>query len=94
MLTRYLLGLRGPSLVSGAIGSGATRNTNFAIESFIASKRHDFDGDNLVLTQTDGLLALRLMLGLTGTSLAGGATVASSLLTTSAQISALVAGCR
>ena len=94
LLTRYLLGLRGPSLVSGAIGSGATRNTNFAIESFIASKRHDFDGDNLVLTQTDGLLALRLMLGLTGTSLASGATVASSLLTTSAQINALVAGCR
>jgi len=37
MLIRYLFGLRGPSLISGAIGTGATRTTAQDIETFIQS---------------------------------------------------------
>ena len=37
MLIRYLFGLRGPSLISGAIGPEATRTTAHAIETYIRS---------------------------------------------------------
>jgi hypothetical protein len=37
MLTRYLFGLRGSSLISGAIGAGATRTTAAEIEAYIQS---------------------------------------------------------
>lgn len=36
--TRYLNGLRGPSLVAGAIGAGATRTTPAQIEAYIQSR--------------------------------------------------------
>lgn len=37
MLIRYLFGLRGPALVAGAIGTGATRTTAVQIEAYIQS---------------------------------------------------------
>ena len=37
MILRYLFGLRGQSLIGGAIGSGATRTTAAAIETYIQS---------------------------------------------------------
>ena len=94
LLLRYLLGLRGADLIAGVPLAGAPRGTASLIEQFIVSKRYDLDGDNATSTYTDGLLAVRLMRGLTGTALSGGATTSSSLLTTGAQISALAVGCR
>lgn len=35
MLIRYLLGLRGPALICGAVGVGATRTAAVDIESYI-----------------------------------------------------------
>jgi len=37
LLIRYLFGLRGPALVSGAVGTGATRTTAAEIEQYIQS---------------------------------------------------------
>ena len=36
--TRYLNGVRGPSLVAGAVGAGATRTTPEQIEAYIQSR--------------------------------------------------------
>ncbi len=36
LIARYLLNIRGPALVAGAIGVGATRSTFMAIESYLA----------------------------------------------------------
>lgn len=95
LLLRYLLGLRDAALTSGGVvGSGATRSTPAAIEAFLATKRYDLDGDNATRSHIDGLLAVRLMSGATGTALSGGATAVSSILTTGAAITALAAGCR
>ena len=38
LLIRYMFGLRGPSLISGAIGASAGRNTAAAVETHIASQ--------------------------------------------------------
>jgi hypothetical protein len=38
LLIRYMFGLRGPSLVAGAIGQSAARNTAAAVEAHIASQ--------------------------------------------------------
>jgi len=37
LLMRYVLGLRGSALISGAVGAGATRTTSSQIETNIAS---------------------------------------------------------
>lgn len=37
LISRYLLNIRGPALISGAIGGGATRTTYVAIENYLAS---------------------------------------------------------
>ena len=37
MILRYLFGVRGPSLIGGAIGPGATRTTAAQIEQYIQS---------------------------------------------------------
>ena len=36
LITRYLLGIRGPALISGAVGGGATRSTDTAIETYLS----------------------------------------------------------
>ena len=35
LITRYLFGLRGPALIAGAIGTGATRTTEAQVEAYI-----------------------------------------------------------
>ena len=94
LLLRYLLGLRDTAFIADVPISDVPRNTATLIEQFIASKRFDLDGDNATSNYIDGLLAVRLMSGLTGNALVSGATTSTSLLTTGAQISALDVGCR
>lgn len=76
LLTRYLIGIRGHALTSGALGQNPTR-TGQALETYLASLDLDVDGDGQSLATTDGLLLLRAMLGLTGDALTQGATNAS-----------------
>ena len=94
LLLRYLLGLRDTAFIADVPISDVPRNTATLIEQFIASKRFDLDGDNATSNYIDGLLAVRLMSGLTCNALVSGATTSTSLLTTGAQISALAVGCR
>ena len=37
LISRYLLGIRGPALIAGAIGVGATRTTFTQIETYLAT---------------------------------------------------------
>ena len=65
LLLRYLLGLRDTAFIADVPISDVPRNTATLIEQFIASKRFDLDGDNATSNYIEGLLAVRLMSGLT-----------------------------
>ena len=94
LLLRYLLGFRGTALVANAVGGSPQRGTPETIEPFIASKLYDLDGDSVQRGHTDGLLAARVMRGLTGTALSSQAVGSNSARPTGAQIAAFAAGCR
>jgi uncharacterized delta-60 repeat protein len=68
LITRYLLGFRGPALTEGALGANPTR-TGVALENYIAGLNLDADGDGQALPVTDGLLLARAMLDVSGTRL-------------------------
>ena len=72
---RYLFGLSGASLTTGAIGPGATRTTPDAITQYLNDIRLDLDidGNNDVDALTDGLMIIRYLFGLRGASLITGA---------------------
>ena len=75
IVLRYLFGLTGPSLTSGAVGSGATRSDPNAVLAYLDGVRAwlDVDDNNQADALTDGLLILRYMFGLRGASLTAGA---------------------
>jgi predicted outer membrane repeat protein len=64
LIVRYLLGMRGPALVSGVLGSGPNLRPASQIESYLADlvELFDVDGDGKTLPTTDGLMILRRML--------------------------------
>ena len=75
MLLRRLIGFNGAALsASASFRACATRTTGASIATFIDTQRQpvngaialDVDGDGLVLPTTDGLMLLRVALGLTG----------------------------
>ena len=84
LILRYLLGYRGNALTSGALGTNPTR-TGQALETHLASLNLDADGDGQVHALTDGLLILRVMLGLSGDALTAGAVNTSSPTVRNAQ---------
>jgi murein DD-endopeptidase MepM/ murein hydrolase activator NlpD len=94
LLLRYLLGLRGVALTSGAVGAGATRATADLLEPFIASKDYDMNVDGAKAAFTDGLMVNRLMRGMTGDAVAFGTSASTGLLATGSQITAFAQGCR
>ena len=71
LVVRYQFGLRGAALIDGSVSSNATRTTALSIETFLASKIHlyDVDGNGIVDALTDGLLIIRFLFGLSGTTL-------------------------
>ncbi|MEO7253437.1 MAG: Ig-like domain-containing protein, partial [Casimicrobium sp.] len=75
LIVRYLFGLTGNALVSGALGGTATRTDPVAIKSYLDSIRPslDIDGDGTAYALTDGLLIIRHLLGLSGNALIAGA---------------------
>lgn len=78
LVVRYLLGLRGTTLVSGVLGSPTALRIDPAkietvLQRLVDAKRLDIDGNNASEAQTDGLLLLRAMFGFTGTSVTDGA---------------------
>ena len=72
---RYLFGLTGSSLTTGALGSTATRIDPDAIKAYLDGIRPalDIDDDGTVDALTDGLLITRYLFGLRGDPLIAGA---------------------
>lgn len=72
LILRYLLGLRGTALSTGAIGGGATR-TGGTLESYLGALDLNAEGDAApARATTDGVLLLRALLGLRGSALTTG----------------------
>ena len=87
MLLRRLLGFNGAALTaSTSFRSCASRTTGANIATFIDAQRQpvsgaialDIDGDGRVLPTTDGLILLRVALGLTGDAVVANATAAGA----------------
>ena len=75
LILRYLFGFRGGSLIVGAVGPGAERDTAPEIEAYLATVLGalDIDGNGSVEPLTDGLLVLRYLFGFRGATLITGA---------------------
>ena len=75
LIVRYLFGLTGPSLTTGALGSTAMRTDPDAIKAYLESIRQqlDIDGSGSADALTDGLPIIRYLSGLRGDSLIVGA---------------------
>ena len=83
LVLRRLLGFDGPALAANtAFRACANRKTGTDIANFVDAQRvlvggaipFDLDGDGLVSAATDGLMLLRVALGLTGDAVVAGAT--------------------
>ena len=74
LVLRYLFGLRGATLASGAISGGATR-TVAGVETRMSQlgAALDVDGDGRLNALTDGILIIRKLFGITGPRLIDGA---------------------
>lgn len=90
LLMRYLLGMTGTPLVDGAVSTSATRLNSGDVKAWLDTHRlsFDIDGDQSALPATDGLLALRYLLGFRGNALIDGAVSITATRTSSADIEA------
>ena len=72
---RYLFSLTGTALTNGAVGGTATRSDPTAIKTYLdaRSPRLDIDDSGTADALTDGLLVIRYLFGLRGSSLIAGA---------------------
>lgn len=75
MIARFLFGYRGSAIYNNALGGSPARSVG-AIEQYLIDLRPklDVDGDGAANAVTDGIIILRHMLGLTGSTLTNGAT--------------------
>jgi hypothetical protein len=87
LIIRYLFGLTGTSLTSGAIGAMPMRATPMEIVQYLDSIKPalDVDGNGQSDALTDGLMLIRYLFGLRGTSLTAGA-IGGGATRTAAQI--------
>lgn len=74
LVMRYLLGVRGSSLISGVVDTAATRSQATDIEAYLAAGQMvlDVDGDGAVTALVDGQLIVRRLFGFTGAALTSG----------------------
>jgi hypothetical protein len=75
IVIRYMFGLTGAPMISGALGGTATRSDPAAIKTYLDGNNGvlDIDGNGTTDAPTDGLLILRFLFGLRGASLVAGA---------------------
>jgi len=75
LVIRYLFGLTGTPLTTGALGATATRSDPTAIKAYLDGMRTvlDVDGSGTADALTDGLLIVRYLFGLRGDALIAGA---------------------
>ena len=92
---RSMFGFSGSALVSGAIGTGATRNTAAEIALFLGrgtgNLALDIDGNGTIDALTDGLLIMRYLFGFRGTALTNGAVASNATRASDAAIEAYLA---
>ena len=71
LVIRSMFGLSGDALIDGVLGQNAQRSSSNEIEQRIAflGNKLDVDGNGQVDALTDGLLTLRFLFGLSGTTL-------------------------
>lgn len=71
LILRYLFGLSGPGLTSGATGVTASRGDPAAVKTWLDTNRLslDVDGNGTADALTDGLLIIRYLFGLRGNAL-------------------------
>lgn len=83
LLLRALLGVRGSALTAGALGPMPTRTNPDVIAALVATmavnQTLDVDRSNDVAATTDGVMLLRMMLGMNGTSVYAQALPANAL---------------
>ena len=93
LIVRYLLGMRGPDLVQGAIGANATRNAE-EIETYLGTlgAALDVDGNHVADALTDGLIIMRRLFGLNGMPLISVAIGVNATRTTPEAVAAYVDG--
>jgi hypothetical protein len=89
LLLRYLDGAAAGALTAGALGATASRNAT-AVKAYVDARlgRFDIDGDGSVDPRTDGLLALRYLLGYRGDALIADAVTPGAPRSTSNAIEA------
>ena len=92
LVMRYLFGVTGSALTNSAVGGTATRSNPPAIKAFLDGLRPrlDIDGNGSVDALTDGVLILRYLFGLRGSSLIAGAVDPLGTRTTAPAIEAYV----
>lgn len=90
LVVRYLFGFSGPTLINGAVGSGATRTTSDAIKAYLDSLKNggklDIDGNNTSDALTDGVIVVRYFFGFSGSTLINGAIGSGATRTTATDI--------
>ena len=74
LIVRAAFGLTGPALTQGALGAGATRTDPAQILAYINANRvqFDLDGNGTFTALTDGLMIIRYLFGLSGSSVTTG----------------------
>lgn len=92
LILRYLFGVTGPSLTGGAIGTMPTRSTPTEVAQYMDYIRPllDVDGNGNADALTDGLMLIRYLAGLRGTSLISGAIATGAARMTAEQIEAYI----
>ena len=92
MLIKYLFGFRDINLISGSLGSGATRTIASDVETYINVNLSYFDIDDNGQTDalTDGLMALRYLFGFRGIPLISNAVATDANRTTAADIESYI----
>jgi hypothetical protein len=75
IMLRYMLTITGTPLVSGALGTTATRTDPDQIKTFLDATKlaYDIDGNGNVDAATDGVLIVRYLMGIRDDALVAGA---------------------
>ena len=92
MILRYLFGLAGPAVITGAIGPNALVSDPSHVQSRLQDLRplFDLDGNGAADALTDGLMLIRYLFGLRGTAMTSSAIGTGATRTTAAEIESYI----
>jgi CHRD domain len=93
IMLRYMLTITGTPLVSGALGTTATRTDPDQIKTFLDATKlaYDIDGNGNVDAATDGVLIVRYLMGIRDAALVEGTLGAGATRTSPNDIAAYIA---